>query len=94
MIAPLVREVWQVFQRHDEFSGHNYCTAIIDAYVEAEWQRRKAEFRLFHVTCDYWDKPTDQGGAFQTRWKCMDLERHNWTNDQWREEVIAELREP
>jgi len=51
MIAAKVKEAW-AWTRKMLREGHGFEQAIYlaDAYVEAEWRRRKAEWRWFYST--------------------------------------------
>jgi len=62
--------------------------ALIDALVEERAERRKREWIVRHY---------DISGAavFDMKLeKCCQNERHDWTNDDWRTQVKAELGAP
>ena len=80
MINPKLKEAWPRLRNLDYAFRVGDLDALVsvlrNAFIEAEWRRRKAEFTLsfFSEDCDTSADP-----------------HHNFTDEQWRDELIAEL---
>lgn len=87
MIDTKIKEAWAAISSHElRPSSPPYAAykCIADAYVEAEAMRRKAEWEYMH----------DTGNGPSTACICDDAGRdlrHNFTDDDWRNEVLKEL---
>ena len=68
--------------------GWNYAAKLRDAYIDAEAGRRKAEFKHVHGT---WFDGRQQYCRACGKYDHEYDPHHNFTDDQWRAEVLGEL---